>query len=436
MPDSNANISSYSAADLMQYATGRMSRAEMYALEKAAMEDSFLAEALEGYMEAAATQSEQVLNEQIERLNKTADKQKAKVIPLWRRKIVQLAVAACFIAGAGWFIFSLLQKSPTNTNEVAAVSKNSPKTPLNNSNSEYKMLAADSSVAYQPTIKDSAFQSPLLVAQNEEAAPKRAAAPGSFALQQTDANNYKPAGEMQKDLQKADIARADSVVATSPLSKPAMTTASLDKKEATAMGRAAQVPQHTFRAKITDANNNPLPYSNIMIEGQDFGTYSDAFGNFNFISDDTILPVRIRSVGYLNQSIALKEGKQEAKIVMQEDRQLSNNLALTVQQNNPVMKRSMKSIIERDSLTGIETINVPFYDTYLLNNNRISPLPNLNREVQISFEVTPTGEPTNITVVKSSGKALDEEAIRLIKEGPKLNQGNDTRSKRKVIVRF
>ena len=39
----------YTAADFERYYSGQMSDAEMHALEKSALEDPFLADALEGY---------------------------------------------------------------------------------------------------------------------------------------------------------------------------------------------------------------------------------------------------------------------------------------------------------------------------------------------------------------------------------------------------
>ena len=40
-------------------------------------------------------------------------------------------------------------------------------------------------------------------------------------------------------------------------------------------------------------------------------------------------------------------------------------------------------------------------------------------EVELSFEINKNGEAVNIAVVKSLCKKCDEEAIRLLKEGPK-----------------
>ena len=46
------NIINYTAADIEKYWKGKLSAAEMHAMEKAAMEDPFLSDALEGYKNA------------------------------------------------------------------------------------------------------------------------------------------------------------------------------------------------------------------------------------------------------------------------------------------------------------------------------------------------------------------------------------------------
>jgi len=84
MPINNPNIPVYSAADLLRYATGRMTASEMHTLEKAALEDPFLAEAIEGYLEAKAHPQ---LQTSIDRLTPaTTKKEERKPVPLWQKK--------------------------------------------------------------------------------------------------------------------------------------------------------------------------------------------------------------------------------------------------------------------------------------------------------------------------------------------------------------
>ena len=48
MPENN-NIQNYSAADIERYHKGQLTPEEMHAMEKAALDDPFLADAIEGY---------------------------------------------------------------------------------------------------------------------------------------------------------------------------------------------------------------------------------------------------------------------------------------------------------------------------------------------------------------------------------------------------
>ena len=58
----------YTADDIMRYHSGLMPETEMHALEKAALEDPFLADALEGYLNTSIPKED--LAEIRERLSK------------------------------------------------------------------------------------------------------------------------------------------------------------------------------------------------------------------------------------------------------------------------------------------------------------------------------------------------------------------------------
>ncbi|MBS1576042.1 MAG: energy transducer TonB [Bacteroidetes bacterium] len=73
------------------------------------------------------------------------------------------------------------------------------------------------------------------------------------------------------------------------------------------------------------------------------------------------------------------------------------------------------------------------YDTYIANNINISDeiktKTTASSQVELSFEVNKYGEPINIKVDKSACKECDEEAIRLLKEGPKWKKKKNKRAK-------
>lgn len=115
---------SYNAADFQRYLTGVMTPLEMHALEKAALDDEFLAEALEGY--ARLNEEERVIAiAELEKLNfKTS--QPAPIVSIQRpsskRMVLRVAAAVAVIA-----LLSItgiwISKSSSNQKDTALASK-------------------------------------------------------------------------------------------------------------------------------------------------------------------------------------------------------------------------------------------------------------------------------------------------------------------------
>jgi hypothetical protein len=76
----NNNIKHYSAEDIARYWQGKMSAQEMHALESAAMDDPFLADALEGYSTVAPESIPGDVQELHRRLKERARDE--KIVPL------------------------------------------------------------------------------------------------------------------------------------------------------------------------------------------------------------------------------------------------------------------------------------------------------------------------------------------------------------------
>jgi TonB family protein len=77
------------------------------------------------------------------------------------------------------------------------------------------------------------------------------------------------------------------------------------------------------------------------------------------------------------------------------------------------------------------------FDDYVISNLQIPDelkTKSIAGEVQLAFDVDQNGKPTNITVVKSLCEKCDEEAIRLLKEGPKWKKKKD--KKGKITIKF
>src|ERR1700752_385810 len=114
MSDVN-DIKNYSAEDNRRYWNTQMSPAEMHALEKAAMDDPFLADALEGYSKLKTEPSADIAQLQ-KRL--AARSHGAAVVPIKRNYWWRVAVLILLVGGLGTLTFFL------NRYEKTALSKN------------------------------------------------------------------------------------------------------------------------------------------------------------------------------------------------------------------------------------------------------------------------------------------------------------------------
>src|SRR4051812_26825966 len=100
------NFKKYKAADIAKYHSGGMSSAEMHRLEKAALDDPFLADALDGF---AYTKTG---SQDVKVLRRRLQKRVQRVHVLYSRKQLFVSVAALFIlvAGFGWLATKLVNK--------------------------------------------------------------------------------------------------------------------------------------------------------------------------------------------------------------------------------------------------------------------------------------------------------------------------------------
>src|SRR5215217_1795365 len=97
------NSKKYTAADFSKYHSGGMSAAEMHRLEKAALDDPFLADALDGYAHTKTGRQD------VQALRRRLQKRVQRVHVLYSKKQLFVSVAALFIlvAGFGWLATKL-----------------------------------------------------------------------------------------------------------------------------------------------------------------------------------------------------------------------------------------------------------------------------------------------------------------------------------------
>jgi len=425
------NIINYTAADIEKYWKGKLSPAEMHAMEKAAMDDPFLADALEGYKNAILAD--------LDSLKERLDKRVGAFVPilnLKRKRLtwIRAAAAIIIIVGVGLLVQQLVFND-RNKNSIVSLEKKdkSPESVTNNNqvkpdtiNKDVPTLSGsvankqDQKASISPTAESHVYSNPDNNKKPDESPAKlkereteKIAEPSAQAIASAEKKDESKRAEADVIILNDTSKSFNKKVLNSPvtLEKP---KASQGVYANDKFNEAALNNKYNYR--VVDAQNNPVPFANVMNTQDKVGTYTDIRGNFNLVSSDSILHVQIRSLGYDAANYKLVPSKsQSGDLVLKEGERKE-----TIVQNRKVV-----SSLSRKDSAEIEEPEVGWgnYNTYIANNiqipEKIRP-KNTRSDVELSFDIDKMGQPVNIKVTRSSQcKECDEEAIRVLKEGPK-----------------
>lgn len=418
-----------------------MSAKEMHALEKAALDDPFLADALEGYAAVPVNAANDIalLHEKI---NKRVNAE-AKVVPMKSAGIPWLRIAALFIViiGAGLLTYRFVFSN--NNNEVAKSETTSDKqlspaasdTNLKTKEQETAEAARDSSKSNSPIIKNeegvtgrtdnlAAREKGKKDYKQDTSSVTNALVSAPDNLEVASTHEEVEFKKVEDDAVASKVARAKpgidkSASAADTKSKEFINTDSEKLEEESKKRKQQNFTSNIFRGQVLDANNTPLPFANVTNTKDNVGTYTDVKGYFTLISPDSALNVQVHSVGFENANTQLQNNVSSNAIVLQQD--LKNIPSTTVSNkkvNTERVRQSTMVLEEPEPYDGWYN-----YDTYIANNinlpDDVKQKNTSKGEVELSFDVSKNGEPINIKVEKSVCKECDEEAIRLLKEGPK-----------------
>jgi cytoskeletal protein RodZ len=494
MPADN-NIQSFTVADIEKYHKGLLSNTEMHDLEKAALDDPFLADALEGYAVPGILAAD--LAELKKRLAEKVEEDESGVIVMkgsrrtgfpWFRA----AAAVVIIAGAGLLANQFLFTKQKN--EIAQLNKETanPAAPAEPGINDSAKTSADikekDKTAEEKTPSGTAPVTNGPVSNTLPSDRKTVTAPGGNAgnkwADATDNKTDKLIGEVTTVTKPAPVVTEASKTAGGKLEDGVVTgkieskdVASIEElknkakrqtnNDADAAGskeRGIVQPEYNiktqqdknvafnrkadeqnyrfqntniFRGRITDANNVGVPYANVTNLEDKAGTYSDANGYFNLTSPDTVLTVQVRSIGFENNQVELRNNVPANKVVLQDDRRSLSEVVISSQKPNAAARNrdANKTLEEPEPSDGWDN-----YDTYLVNNlnvpDDIKTKQNNAGSVRVSFEVDKNGEPVNMRVEKSLCGKCDKEAIRLIKDGPKWKRTANKKGRTTVTINF
>lgn len=364
----------YSATDFARYHSGAMPPNEMHAIEKAALEDPFLADALEGYAYSidAKKETDEI---RIQLDEKRTQKKAFSVLSFSQNTWWKIAAMLIIICGAGYLFFFVKVKKENSLvvkQEVIKKEKDEMISHLNNDST-----VAETNIAFEK-----------VPAGKDKISPRKLPAP-VYKSNKTPAGGGLTAKEViQREM---EISQDHSRV---------------QKADAAAMNKTAIAPN----VKIGDSLNKTL-FRSSDSKASIAAPKEVSKDSTNALAMEETKPAmaEVAVVGY---------GSTKRSKVSEELKGIVSGILSDTKIPSP-----------RD---GIEN-----FDQYIKDSAVAILDPNGERvtvNVLLSFHLNKNGHPRDIEVIESSCKACEIEAIRLLKNGPVWT--GDSGAKGTVRIQF
>ncbi|MBY2899699.1 hypothetical protein AE938_12675 [Bacteroides fragilis] len=386
---------------LLDYIRGDRKGKEAHRLEKEAMRDPFLADALEGYSRVGNGADEQI--EELRRRIRARAVRKRNHAVVW-------SIAASLLIGVCIGSYFLFQEKPLSDEARMAMEQAVHPKPLSVYEEEKKDELAEA------VIKDSASPSKILISENKK---KKMLAPSSEVPQVM-------TQELMEEALEATIDDRPSAMDKKMVMRASVANDSSFNTKVAVVGRV--------RGKVTDPSGEPLVGATVRVKGTNLGTISDENGDFTLKTDGN----RELSVDYIGyESVILPaDTTKDLLIAMNVDDATLDEVVVVGYGSQP--KSSVTGAIMSLKMSGTPqpSIGRKAFRRYL-KENLVHPsdkeCARAKGKVILTFRVDKDGRPESISVKKGLCASADKEAIRLIEEGPDWTIGDESVE---VSIRF
>lgn len=379
---------------LEDYLDGKLDAKAMHQVEKLSLEDPFVAEALAGLSQLPRrTQSLSLLQKQLqERIAQKPVAQKR-----WRITAQRLSIAAT--AAVLFVTVSLLFWMRENKRQEVLAGK--PKKLEVNIAPEM----AD--------IQGEAKENPQAKKAIDEALTK--------AKEQSLAQNKKPKIAPRSTIQSAMASEAvmdrreveSATVVRNKVEQieviaPAQAMRKEVKQAAAAM--ATIIPNNVGKltGKVVEENGEPIIGAFVKLKGSNQVTSTDAKGEFALTIDSNLKQQKlaIGALGFKEKEVSAVPNELLNVALKQDDQRLSEVVVTGYGR--------AKKVTTPEPVRGWNR-----FERYLLNENKLlKDKATTGKEVRLSFTVDEKGRPVNIKIIDSLTTVENEEALRLINNGP------------------
>lgn len=435
-----AEKNALTAEDLKRYEAGEMTAQEMHRVEKSLLDQPFYADAAEGFAEIkkAKVSTDTNLADLKARLGNRINKPAVQPIPvftinrIW--KPVSIAAALILVFAGTYYLIDDKQK----TSAIAVTMK-----------SEVATENLSESAASAPIAKEdnTALSKPQTAPQLAEKR-KQAFENTNQAQAIVKEAEELPLAEETQDNAIANPKVADKIAQETPPPVPATAAPApmiIEKKvvadrdaapvENRVLGGAGRLAGAATSGTVVNDDNEPMKDVTVHIKGKAEGIRTDEEGKFSLrdARRGDIIVFNSRTMPQMEMPF----NNLPNRIVYSEQNiKLPSKPKISVSSPNEIMFEGVSTDAKPEF--GWEA-----FDIYLNENTKRPPRAlqaNIQGRVIVNFIINEKAELSDFTIVRSLGYGCDEEAIRIIKNGPKwfpaTKDDKPVSSSKQVIVRF
>ena len=418
----------YSFTDIQRYLSGSMTPAEMHDIEKAALEDIFLADAIEGYRNTDADTALKHLS-QIEAVLH-GDPGDAKIISISRnknrfRRTAFMAAAVTLFTVTGIYLFtrtegtgkSIVAQTKTDTEHKAVQNKTH--------NTELPAITQQNTSANVPAPDTSVQQ--IEKPGKPDAITTFASAPAASQVNYPDIFTEK---EKQQPAGINDIAMSSAEAAAKTIDDNVKPVDNLNAKTETSLSKpyangkkfiASNGNAVTINGRVFDNTGKAVTNAMINISGTNNTAVTDSKGKFSIAAGDSVSLATVTAFGYDPQPVALSASDKNIFFIKQNKSVLDDVAVTAVGKKKDA--EGVQVLAEKKNATPVGGWDV--YEGYV--QGRLTTLQDTvntdvhiyGDEVELEFAIDENGNPYDISILTPSDPELDKKAIDVVSQGPR-----------------
>lgn len=438
----------YTAADIARYHAGKMSAKEMHDIERAALADAFLADALEGYpIDDKFDDSVHHLREVLQK--RIGQKEEKKIAPVFNIRRWAAAAAVLGTIGIAAYFINKNIGIKENGTEVAA-NKNPESKGVNIPN-----IPTPPQATVEPSVKIDTTQTTASYITPEKHTQSINTANSSTS--QTAANKLAP--NAATTIESAPYAAQPSAPTTQNAgdeilkaqgkiqrSNAASVDMNADKKE-NEVGLSGpanhanygynNITNNYFAGAVTDNTGKPLRGATVSIFGTRNETQTDNNGRFRLLLNDTAATVQMMYTGYnasqtvlrpgFNQSFALMPtsasgGMTEVPQSSEKDKYVGVKRKARPNYLPPIDYR-ISVRVERAAQDFVQYVQLNTTKAFYEDGEKVVGT------LKLKFDIDKFGRPYNISIADSLCVPCHDHFINLLKTGPNWKPINSKRNR-------